>query len=212
MVANLARLVPSRATPLVKWGTCPRSSFLCARNSAAPGSRICFVYGEKMKRLFLAFVLLTAPVAAWCQAPASGSAKPSKAQQVSPFADYVGDWISTLDGKVWLLLQLELHGERINGFLTHSRDLEMNDEGGLRSASDEKVKEAITDATLNPDGLLITVKYADAEKTDQYMMRLTTPGQVAELKMVAQDMPPGMPKPKPWALVNFRAVEKPAPK
>ncbi len=66
----------------------------------------------------------------------------------------------------------------------------------------------VTDATINPDGLLITVKYADAEKTDQYMMRVTAPGKVAELKMVAQEMPPGMPKPKPWTLVNFDYVQK----
>jgi hypothetical protein len=165
-----------------------------------------------MKRLFFACALLTVPLAGWCQAPASGTAKPSKTQQVSSFAGYVGDWVALLDGKVWLLLQLELHGDQLTGWLTHSRDLEINDEGGLRSASEEKVKETITDATLNPDGLLITVKYADAEKTDQYVMRLTEPGKSAELKMVAQDMPPGMPKPKPWALVNFSPLEKPAPK
>jgi hypothetical protein len=164
-----------------------------------------------MKRLFFVFALLTLSLVAWCQAPASGNAKPSKPQQVSPYSDYVGDWISTLDGKVWLLLQLELHGDQLTGWLTHPHDIEMNDEGGLRSVSEEKVKEAITDATLNPDGLMITVKYADAKQTDQYMMRITVPGKAAELKMVAMDMPPGMPKPKPWALVNFNAIEKPAP-
>lgn len=164
-----------------------------------------------MKRLFLAFALLTLPLVAWCQAPASGNAKPAKPQPVSPYAGYVGDWISTVDGKVWLLLQLELQGDQLTGWLTHPHDIEMNDEGGIRSVGEEKVKEAITEATLNPDGLMITVKYADAKQTDQYMMRLTTPGQVAELKMVARDMPPGMPKPKPWTLVNFKAVEKPAP-
>jgi hypothetical protein len=158
-----------------------------------------------MKRLFLAFALLTLPLAAWCQAPASGNAKPSKAQQVSPYAEYVGDWISTLDGKVWLLLQLELHGDQLNGWLTHSHDLEMNDEGGLRSVSEDKVKEAITATTLNPDGLMITVKYADGKQTDQYMMRITVPGKAAELKMIAMDMPPGMPKPKPWPLMKFVA-------
>ncbi len=165
-----------------------------------------------MKRLVLVCALLTVPITGLCQAPASGSAKPSTTQKVSPFAEYAGDWISTLDGKVWLLLQLELHGDQLTGWLTHSRDLEVNDDGGLKSASEEKVKEVITDAKVNPDGLLITVRYADAEKTDQYVMRLTAPGQVAELKMVAQVMAPGMPKPKPWTLVNFDAVKKSAPK
>jgi len=164
-----------------------------------------------MKRLLFAFALLTVPLGAWCQAPASGSATPGKTQQVSPFTEYVGDWISLLDGKVWLLLQIELHGEKLTGWITHSRDVEMNDEGGVRSASEEKVKEAITDATLNPDGLLLTVKYADARTTDQYMMRLTAAGNEAELKMLAMDMPPGMPKPKPWTLMKFPASSEPAP-
>ena len=156
-----------------------------------------------MQKLFYVIASLIVPLAGWSQAPASGSASPAKTQQVSPFAQYAGDWVSTLDGKVWLLLQLELHGEQLTGWLTHSRDLEMNDEGGLRSVSDEKVKEAITEAIVNPDGLLLTVRYADAKNTDQYMMRLTEPGSAAELKMVAMEMPPGMPKPKPWPLVKF---------
>jgi len=158
-----------------------------------------------MKRLFLTLALLTLSLAGWSQTQASGGAKPSKAQPVSPFAEYVGDWVATLDGKAWLLLQLELRGDQLTGWLTHSRDLEMNDEGGLRSVSDEKVKEAITDATLNPDGLMITVKYADAKQTDRYMMKITVPGKEAELKMIAMDMPPGMPKPKPWPLLKFVA-------
>jgi hypothetical protein len=37
------------------------------------------------------------------------------------------------------------------------------------------------------------------------MMRITVPGKAAELRMVAMDMPPGMPKPKPWALMKFVA-------
>lgn len=158
-----------------------------------------------MPKLLFVIALLSVPLAGWSQAPASGSANPAKAPKVSPFAEYAGDWVSTLDGKVWLLLQLELHGEQLTGWLTHSRDLEMNDEGGLRSVSDEKLKEAITEAIVNPDGLLLTVRYADAKSTDQYMMRLTEPGSAAELKMVAMEMPPGMPKPKPWQLMKFPA-------
>ena len=164
-----------------------------------------------MKRLFLVVALLSLPLAGWCQTPNPSSPKPGKIQVVSPFAEYVGDWIATLDGKVWLLLQLELHGEQLTGWITHPHDLELNDEGGLRSVSDEKVKEAITEAVLNPDGLLLTVKYADAKNTDQYMMRLTEPGKAAELKMVAMDMPPGMPKPKPWILLRFPASNEPEP-
>jgi hypothetical protein len=164
-----------------------------------------------MRRLLLAILLLSVPIAGWCQAPSPGSAKPAKAPPVSPYAGYVGDWVAVLDGKVWLLLQLDLHGEKLTGWLTHPHDLEVNDEGGLKSVSEEKVKETITDAALNPDGLLLTVRFGDEKEPDHYMMRLTEPGKEAELKMVAMNMPPGMPKPKPWKLMKFPASSEPAP-
>ena len=164
-----------------------------------------------MRILLLAVVLLSVPIAGWCQTATPGSAKPAKTPQVSPFAEYAGDWVAILDGKVWLLLQLDLQGEKLTGWLTHPHDLEVNDEGGLRSVSEEKVKETITDATLNPDGLLLTVKYGDEKEPDHYMMRLTEPRKAAELKMVAMDMPPGMPKPQPWKLIKFPASSEPAP-
>ena len=156
-----------------------------------------------MKKQLLIFALLAVPLAAWCQAPPAGKTAAEKTPAPSPFADYAGDWVATFEGKAWLLLEIELKGDQVSGWLTHARDLEMNDEGGLRSVSDDKVKEVITEATVNPDGLLITVKYAEAKETDQYVMRVTEPGKTAELKMVAMEMPPGMPKPKPWTLLKF---------
>ncbi len=155
-----------------------------------------------MKRWLLILVLPAVALVAWGQAPASGATKSSTAEQVSPFTDYVGDWVSTLDGKVWLLLELEPHDGELKGWLTHARDLEINDEGGLRSASGEKVKEAIATATLSPEGLLLTVKYGD-KTPDQYVMRVIEPGKIAELKLVAVDVPAGMPEPKPWPLIKF---------
>ena len=155
-----------------------------------------------MKRWLLILVLPAIALAAWGQAPGSGTTKSSKTEQVSPFADYVGDWVATLDGKVWLLLTLELHDGELKGWLTHSRDLEINDEGGLRLASGEKVKEAIASATVHADGLLLTVKYGD-KTPDQYLMRVIEPGKAAELKMVVVDLPAGMPEPKPWSLIKF---------
>jgi hypothetical protein len=162
-----------------------------------------------MKKLLFALALLSVPLADWCQAPASGNAASAKTKQVSPFAGYVGDWVGVLDGKVWLLLELETHGDQLTGWLTHSRDIEMNDEGGLRSASEEKVREAITDAVVNPDGLFITVRYADANESDHYVMKLTAAGDAAELKMAGMNMPPGMPKPKPWTLTKFPGSNQP---
>lgn len=169
-----------------------------------------------MKRLLIAFALLAVPVAVLAQAPKAGSAVASKEQRVSPLAEYVGEWVSTFDGKVWLLLQLELHGDQLTGSLTHSRDLEVNDEGGLKSVSDDKVKEEVSDATVNPDGLLITVTYPEQKEPDHYLMRLLVETKDAgDLKMVAMDMPPGMPKPKPWVIARFTGTpssKTPAPR
>jgi hypothetical protein len=160
-----------------------------------------------MKPLLLIFALLAVPVAAFSQTTKPNTAKASKEQQVSPFAEYVGDWVSTFDGKVWLLLQLELHGDQLTGWLTHSRDLEVNDEGGLKSVSDDKVKETISEATVNPDGLLITVTYPEQKEPDHYLMRLLVDTKDAgDLKMIGEEMPPGMPKPKPWVIVKFVAT------
>ena len=156
-----------------------------------------------MKKLLLILVLPAIALAAWGQAPASGTTKSSITEQASPFADYVGDWVATLDSKVWLLLTLEIHEDKLGGWLTHSHDLEINDEGGLRSASGEKVKEAIASATVSADGLLLTIKSGGDRAPDQYMMRVTEPGKAAELKVVATDLPEGMPQPKPWLLLKF---------
>ena len=144
----------------------------------------------------------------------SAIAKPPENQAAPPLADYAGDWISTFDGKVWLLVELALRGEQLTGWLTHSHDLELNDEGGLKSVSDDKVKEKIADATLNPYGLVLTVKNGDSKEPDQYLMQIVMPAKAAALTMLATDLPAGMPKPKPWVLLKYDAAttgKEPAP-
>jgi hypothetical protein len=136
----------------------------------------------------------------------SAIAKPPENQTTSPLSDYLGDWISTFDGKVWLLLELALRGGQIAGWYTHSRDLELNVEGGLKSVSDEKVKEKIADATLNADGLLLTIEDRGSQKPDQYLMEIAVPAKAAALTLLATDMPAGMPKPKSWVLLKFGAA------
>jgi len=138
--------------------------------------------------------------AAWGQAP-GGTAPPKK--QISPFADYAGEWTSTFDGKVWLRLRLELAGDRLIGSLAHARDIALKDSGELKSVSEEQSTETISDAVVNPDGLLLTAKDPDTQETSRWLMRLGSPVKdVADLRMVGEAMPPGMPKPKPWLLVK----------
>ena len=160
-----------------------------------------------MKLLAALLIVIALSLCVWSQAPASPSAAahPPK-PKVSPFAEYAGEWTATFDGKVWLRLHLEFRGEQLVGALLHARNLSVNDNGDLKSVSDEQSGATVTSAALNPDGLLLTTKDADTQESDRYLMRLVSPeNDAAELKMIAMSMPPGMPKPKPWKLVKSAA-------
>jgi hypothetical protein len=156
-----------------------------------------------MKRTIVLLAVMITGLAAWCQAPPKPSAPAGAAQKpkVSPLAEYAGDWISRFQGNIWLGLRLELRDEKLIGSLLHPHSLELNDNGELKSVSEEQVTEPLTDAVLNPDGLLLTLKDPDTQETDRYMMRLVPPArETAELKMIGMSVPPGMSKPKPWRL------------
>jgi len=159
-----------------------------------------------MKRAFLLLAVIAVSLSAWCQAPANpGNAAPtaSHKEKVSPFAEYAGLWTARFEGKIWLQLRLELAGEVLTGSLIHPHNLELNDNGELKSVSEEQVTEIVSDAVVNPDGLLLYLKDSDTQETDRYVMRVVAPdNDTAELKMVAMSLPPGMPKPKPWRLVR----------
>ncbi len=167
-----------------------------------------------MKLLYVWMAVVGVALTAWCQAPpVSGNAASAKKPKVSPLAEYAGDWTAKFNGKIWLRLQLELRGDQLAGSLLHPRNLELNDNGELKSVSDEESSETVVAAVINPDGLLLTLKDAASLEGDRYMMRLVTPEKdTAELKMIAMTMPPGMPKPKPWRLVKSGvAVTKSTP-
>ena len=156
-----------------------------------------------MKSLFACIAIMAVGFSAWCQAPPGPAAAPPQKAKVSPLAEYAGEWTATFDGKVWLRLHLELRGDQITGALLRARNLAVNDNGELKSVSEEQSGETVTSAVLNPDGLLLTFKDPDSQQTDRYTMRLVTAEKdAAELKMIAMSMPPGMPKPKPWKLAK----------
>jgi hypothetical protein len=170
-----------------------------------------------MKLLCALFAVFAVGLSAWSQAPTgSGTAATPQKPTISQFAEYAGEWTATFDGKVWLRLHLELRGDQITGALLHARNLAVNDNGELKSVSEEQSGETVTSAALNPDGLLLTLKDPVSQETDRYVMRLVTAEKdAAELKMIAMSMPPGMPKPKPWRLVKSGvgpAQKTPAPR
>jgi hypothetical protein len=151
-----------------------------------------------VKGLLLSLMMLTLPVAGWCQVT-------PKPKPVNPLLEYVGEWTSVFEGKDWLNLRLELRGEQLAGSLVRPQKVEFNDNGGIKSVSEEQYTETVVEAVVNPDGLLLTLQRDDAQDRDRYQMRLIAPEkQTADLKMLGMTMPPGMPKPMPWRLVKSK--------
>jgi hypothetical protein len=182
--------------------TCIRGTRLCVAHFLRGGSgpersTIRIVSAVNPMKPYLACFLLVGAVASAC-----GQAPP-KVKPVSPLAEYAGEWTSVFEGKVWLRLQLALRGEQMTGSLVHPKDITMNDNGELKSVSEEESTEKVTDAVVNPDGLLLTFNDAETQKTDRYMMRVILPDKItADLKMIGMPMAPGMAKPKPWRLAK----------
>ena len=138
-----------------------------------------------------------------CQAPA---VQP-KPKPVSPFAQYAGEWSGSFNGIVWLRFQLALQGDSLTGSLVHAKSVEWNDNGELKSVSEEQATENVTSAEVNPDGLVLTLKDTETQETDRYLMKLTSPAKdTAEVKVIGMKMPPGMAKPKPWKLTKAGAT------
>jgi hypothetical protein len=149
-----------------------------------------------VKKLLQLLMILAVSIAGWCQAS-------PKAKPVNPLLEYVGGWTSEFEGKAWLDLRLELRAEQLAGSLIRPQKVEINDNGGIKSVSEEQYTETVAEAVVNPDGLLLTLQRADSQDRDRYQMRLIAPEkQTADLKMLGMAMPPGMPKPMPWRLVK----------
>lgn len=161
-----------------------------------------------MKKLLVQLILLVMVLPGLRQSPAASNSTAPKLK-ASPLAEYAGEWSSVFDGKVWLSLHLELRGEQLSGRLVHPKHIEMNDNGELKSVSEEQFTEDVTEAVVNPDGLLLSLKDTDTQEQDRYQMRLILPDKnAADLKMIGMPMPPGMPKPKPWRLVKSGSATK----
>jgi len=157
-----------------------------------------------MKLPFAWLAVAALSLSGWCQGtPASGTSTIPQKARPSPFSDYRGNWTASLDGKLWLVVQLELKGDQLVGSVQRAKRFDLNDNGELKSVSEEQSSGVVTSAEISPDGLLLKVKEPDSQETDRYLMRIVTKeGDHAELKMIAVSLPPGMPKPKPWRLVK----------
>jgi hypothetical protein len=143
-------------------------------------------------------IIVTTAVLAQTATQSNSEARPARK---NPLAAYAGTWTGTFEGKPWLTVRLTLQADRLSGSIQRPHDFQFNDAGELKSVSDAQTTEVVQDATVNPDGLLLTVKNADSQEVNRFTMRLTGDS-TAELKMSAMSMPPGMPKIKPWKLTK----------
>ncbi len=159
-----------------------------------------------MSRALLALSLLLAVSAAVAQTAPKPNPAPNSTQTAvkkSPLVPYAGNWIGAFENKPWILLNLNLTGEHFFGSLQRAREFSFADNGELKHVSDDFVTYQLVEATLTPDGLLVTFKVPDKQETQRYVVKLTSDS-TAEIKMVAMAMPPGMPKPKPWKLMKVK--------
>lgn len=160
-----------------------------------------------MSRALLACSLVLLVAAATAQTtPKPNPNSPAGAAQTpvkkNPLVPYAGNWIGAFEEKPWILLNLNLVGEKFSGSLQRTKTVDLNDNGELKHVSDEFVTQPLVDGILNPDGLLLTFKDPNTQETFRYMMKLSSDETAAELKMIAMNMPPGMPKPKPWKVMK----------
>jgi hypothetical protein len=155
-----------------------------------------------VKRLLLLLTVVLGVAAGAQTSPKQ--ATPGTPVRKSPLADYDGTWNGSFEGTTWLTVKLILQGDRLSGSIQRPRNLQFNDQGELKSISDEQSTEAVQEAQVNPDGLLLTTKDPDTQETNRFTMKLT--GETtAEIKMSAMKMPPGMPKIRPWKLTKAGA-------
>ena len=161
-------------------------------------------------RCLLLLMTVALSVAAPAQTqPQQGPSNPPARK--SPLADYAGTWTGSFEGKTWITVKLALQGERLSGSIQHPHSIDFNDQGELKSISDDQTTETVQDAQVNPNGLLLTTKDPDTQETNRFTMKLTGDS-TAEIKMSAMKMPPGMPKINPWKLTRATAAPPAAPR
>jgi hypothetical protein len=164
-----------------------------------------------MKRyVSLALFVVSISLAGVGQSTASPQA-PNAPVRKSPLAGYAGAWVGMFEGHAWISIRLNLRGDQITGTVQRAHEFQFNNNGGLKSVSDDQITETVDKAAAQGDGLLITVKDPNTQQSSGYVMRLTG-ADAADLKVVAMSMPPGMPKPLPFKLNRVTAsAVAPAP-
>jgi hypothetical protein len=150
--------------------------------------------------LFVAMLTGILSLGGWAQSSMTPALQNAPARQ-SSLKEYAGPWIGRFEGRPWFSIMLTLKGDQLTGRLQRARDVQFNDQGGVKSVGSEKSTGSIESAQLTDGGLLLTVKDTGTQRTDRYVMRLTSDA-TAEVSPLAISVPPGVSTVKPWSLTK----------
>lgn len=150
-------------------------------------------------------LLLLTCLSGWAQSPPEAAGQKPQVRKAA-IDEYAGTWNSMFGGKPWMILGLGFEGDKLTGWMQHAQDFQFNDQGELKSVGDTLAKETVETAEMSGDGLVITLKNDDTKAIERYLMRIVAPD-TAELRMSGMNMPPGMPKPRPWKLTKAEAAK-----
>jgi hypothetical protein len=114
--------------------------------------------------------------------------------------DFVGTWKASFQGKTFTVLTLTLENDKLAGTLS-TGEVDLADDGEVSNVNQE-VGEARTIFDIKLDGQILSFKDKDGDDVNSLEMKLTGENR-AELRFLLPDqLPQGMPVPKPFRLTR----------
>ena len=114
--------------------------------------------------------------------------------------DFVGVWKASFQGKTFTVLVLKLENDKLAGTLS-TGEVDLADDGEVSNVNQE-VGEARAIFDIKLDGQILSFKDKDGDDVNSLEMKLTGENR-AELRFLLPDqLPQGMPVPKPFRLTR----------
>jgi len=116
--------------------------------------------------------------------------------------DFLGKWQGTFQGKVFITVSITGDAQKLSGTVSKG-NVEVNDAGELTKAEGVEGLNTIKSARVNSNYLRITTKSDDGSE-DEIDSEMTLVGaNQAELRLIVPlNVPPDIPRPKPWKLTR----------
>src|SRR5260370_29482814 len=126
--------------------------------------------------------------------------KVEKPPEKTQLRDFVGVWKATFQGKTFTALTLKLENDKLVGTLS-TGEVDLADDGEVSNVNQE-VGEARAIFDVKLDSQILSFKDKDGDDVNSLEMKLTGQNR-AELRFLLPDqLPQGMPVPKPFRLTR----------